>query len=133
MLLSIIVSIRCTRKKHNNNKSERFQNKVVHAQHYQRSCTDEFKHRARKRNSIILCSIQYKSPSPFLSLGYVFIMFLNLGHFSALCSYKKNSVYIVKEEYVKAYVYICYYLQFADENSANRCYTVYWNNFSSTD
>ena len=31
--------------------------------------------------SMILCSIQSKSSSPFLSPGYVFSMFLNFEHF----------------------------------------------------
>ena len=34
--------------------------------------------------SMILCSIQSKSSFPFLSLGYVLSMFLNLGYFSVL-------------------------------------------------
>ena len=38
--------------------------------------------------SMILCSIQNKSASPLLSLS----MFLNFGHFSALCSYKKGLI-----------------------------------------
>ena len=40
---------------------------------------------------MVLCNIQYESSSPFLSasFGYVLSMFLNFGHFSASCSYKK--------------------------------------------
>ena len=33
--------------------------------------------------SMILCSIQNKSSSPFLSLGYVLRVFLNLGRFQS--------------------------------------------------
>ena len=33
--------------------------------------------------------VQY--PKPFLSLGFVLKMFFNFGHFSASCSYKKDS------------------------------------------
>ena len=39
--------------------------------------------------TMILCSIENKSSSPFLGLRYVFTMFLNFGHFSASRSYKK--------------------------------------------
>ena len=39
--------------------------------------------------SMILCSIQNKSSSPFLSLEYVLSMFLSFGHLLASRSYKK--------------------------------------------
>ena len=47
-------------------------------------------------NSMILCSMQNKSSSPFHSLGYVLSAFLNLGHFSASynASYKKRVLYV---------------------------------------
>ena len=39
---------------------------------------------------MILCSIQDRSHSPFLSLEYVLGMFLNFEHFSASRSYEKR-------------------------------------------
>ena len=45
---------------------------------------------------MILCSIQNKHSSPFLSLECVLSMFLNVGHFSASRSYKK--VLFIKKE-----------------------------------
>ena len=41
--------------------------------------------------SMILCSIQNKSSSPFLNLSMFLERFLILGNFSATCSYKKGS------------------------------------------
>ena len=38
---------------------------------------------------MILCSIPNKVSSPFPQLRYVLSTFLNFGHFSASCSYKK--------------------------------------------
>ena len=53
----------------------------------------------RKTNySMILCSVQYKSSWPFLSLGYILSISFNLGHFSASCSYEKK-MFLIKMEY----------------------------------
>ena len=54
--------------------------------------------------SVRLCSIQEKSSLPFLSLEYVLSTFLNFGHFSASCSYKKRflkkkSLFELSEKY----------------------------------
>ena len=102
MFLNIIVSIGCSfvifhshkstgsksplflastclpRKEYKINKKKK--DKVVHAQHYRQCCTDE-NFTKLQVISMILCSIQNKSSSPFLSLGYVLSMFLNLRHF----------------------------------------------------
>ena len=46
---------------------------------------------------MILCSIQNKRSSLFLNLGYVFRMFLNLGHFQFVSCFYKKSVLLKKE------------------------------------